>query len=349
MTALNPFRKTRIEFHILQSFPVTCLNRDDVGSPKTALVGGVTRARVSSQCWKRPARLELHDLGVRLGVRTKLLARAIRERCVADGASEETAGACAESIAAAFTKDTLYFYTDSEIQAFADYAKEIEYAADKVDAKKLHKLAKKSLKLAQDGLDIALFGRMVAQNPDLNISAAASFSHAISTHAVSNEVEFFTALDDINVAGNAAHMDNLEFSSATYYRYVALDLGQLYESLDGQDLEKAVEAFTKALFLAIPAARQHTLSGSCPWDYAKVLVRKGQAIQLAFDAPVKASQGYLAPSIEAMNTQLEQRKKDFGSLYGLRRELTFGGPEGESIDGLVAGLTHEVEAINAEG
>lgn len=49
----TPFRNTRIEFHILQSFPVTCLNRDDVGAPKSAIVGGVSRARVSSQCWKR--------------------------------------------------------------------------------------------------------------------------------------------------------------------------------------------------------------------------------------------------------------------------------------------------------
>ena len=48
----HAYQNTRIEYHILQSFPVTCLNRDDVGAPKTAVVGGVTRARVSSQCWK---------------------------------------------------------------------------------------------------------------------------------------------------------------------------------------------------------------------------------------------------------------------------------------------------------
>ena len=55
----NPYRNTRIEYHILQSFPVTCLNRDDVGAPKSAVVGGVSRARVSSQCWKREVRLAL--------------------------------------------------------------------------------------------------------------------------------------------------------------------------------------------------------------------------------------------------------------------------------------------------
>ena len=62
----NSYQNTRIEYHILQSFPVTCLNRDDVGAPKTALVGGVTRARVSYQCWKRQVRLAMQDLGVKL-------------------------------------------------------------------------------------------------------------------------------------------------------------------------------------------------------------------------------------------------------------------------------------------
>ena len=76
----NKYTNERIEFHILQSFPVTCLNRDDVGAPKTAVVGGVTRARVSSQCWKRSVRMALHDVGgVELGVRTKLIGKLVSE------------------------------------------------------------------------------------------------------------------------------------------------------------------------------------------------------------------------------------------------------------------------------
>ena len=84
---------TRIEFHILQSFPVTCLNRDDVGAPKSALIGGVSRARVSSQCWKRQVRLSLRDLGVRIGIRTKHVAELIAKACLSRGASEEQAEA----------------------------------------------------------------------------------------------------------------------------------------------------------------------------------------------------------------------------------------------------------------
>jgi len=77
----NPFNGQRVEFHILQSFPVTCLNRDDVGAPKTAMVGGTTRARVSSQCWKRQVRLALHEMGLKQGTRTKLIADLISAEC----------------------------------------------------------------------------------------------------------------------------------------------------------------------------------------------------------------------------------------------------------------------------
>ena len=61
MKEANPLKSVHIEFHILQSFPVTCLNRDDVGAPKTAMIGGSLRARVSSQCWKRQIRLTMHE------------------------------------------------------------------------------------------------------------------------------------------------------------------------------------------------------------------------------------------------------------------------------------------------
>src|SRR5690554_6210362 len=95
----NPYINTRIEFHILQSFPVTCLNRDDVGAPKTAVVGGTTRARVSSQSWKRQVRLSMQDFGVKLGIRTKKVEQLMADACVVAGGTEEQAKACGKSIA----------------------------------------------------------------------------------------------------------------------------------------------------------------------------------------------------------------------------------------------------------
>ena len=95
----NSYTNTRIEFHILQSFPVTCLNRDDVGAPKTAIVGGANRARVSSQCWKRQVRLTLKDFGIKLATRTKFVERLFTKACLEAGADEATAQSCGEKMA----------------------------------------------------------------------------------------------------------------------------------------------------------------------------------------------------------------------------------------------------------
>jgi len=309
----NPFKGQRIEFHILQPFPVTCLNRDDVGAPKTAMVGGSTRARVSSQCWKRQVRLEMHELGVRLGIRSKKVANYVAKACVTLGANEEAAKACGEKIAAAFSNDTL--------------------------------LSKKTFNPAKDGLDIALFGRMVAQAAELNIEAAASFAHAISTHKVSNEVEFFTALDDLAEEPGSAHMGSLEFNSATYYRYVSLDLGQLSANLGGAEIADAVEAFTKALFLAVPSARQTTQSGASPWEFAKIYIRKGQRLQVPFETAVRAKDGgFLKPSIDALTDYLAKKEQLAGSMFGKEKEFTFGKDESFSIDTLVGELRNFIEA-----
>jgi CRISPR system Cascade subunit CasC len=391
MTINNPLKNLRIEFHILQSFPVTCLNRDDVGAPKTAIVGGVQRARVSSQAWKRPVRLAMHELGVTHGTRTKLISKLVADACVAEGATPEQAQACGDRIEGAFIKkkeekkakkgkdieaqddvdetpaesaaektDTLLFLSPNEVtilaKAFAEKGfNPVELIKQKDQKKQAKEIADLIGKVSEvmDAVDIALFGRMVAQAADMNVEAAASFSHAISTHKVTNEVEFFTALDDRATETGSAHMGSLEFNSATYYRYVSLDLGQLYQTLAGQNVPEAVENFTKALFVAVPAARQTTQSGASPWEFAKVLVRKGQRLQVPFETAIKAKDGgFIQPSIDAMTAYLEKQNKLHGSLFGLQSlpnpaspnrtptpaEYTYGQDESFSIDNLIAAL-----------
>lgn len=341
---MNNFKGQIIEFHILQSFPVSCLNRDDVGSPKSAMVGGVERARVSSQCWKRFVRLAMHDFGVKLAIRSKKISEFVATACVKLGANEEQAKNCGDAVAASFSKDTLHFFTEGEAAAFAEFAQEQEFDATKIKDKDIQKLAKKVLNPAVDGLDIALFGRMVAQAAELNIEAAASFSHAISTHKVSSEIEFFTALDDLQDTQGSAHMGSLEFNSATYYRYVSLNLGQLYDSLAGESLPQAIEAFTKALFVAVPSARQNSMSGASPWEFAKVFVRKGQRLQVPFETAVKAKDGgFSNPSIQTLKDYLAKKEKLSGSLFGKVADYTFGEDENFSIDDLVTALASHVE------
>lgn len=388
MTTTNPLKNLHIEFHILQSFPVTCLNRDDVGAPKTAIVGGVQRARVSSQAWKRPVRMAMHELGVTHGTRTKLISKLIAEACEKIDASPEQAKACGDKIEGAFIKkkepkkgkkgkegaaeidveetaaepaaektDTLLFLSPNEVAILANAFAEKGFNPDEVITQKDQKKQAKQIadlignvSEAIDAVDIALFGRMVAQAAGMNVEAAASFSHAISTHKASNEVEFFTALDDQTTEPGSAHMGSLEFNSATYYRYVSLDLGQLCQTLVGQNVPEAVENFTKALFVAVPTARQTTQSGASPWDFAKVLVRKGQRLQVPFETAVKAKDGgFTQPSIEAMTGYLAKQEKLHGSLFGKKGEYTYGEDDNFSIDDLVAALKQHAAGCALEG
>lgn len=370
-TSKSRFDGLRIEYHILQSFPVTCLNRDDVGAPKTAMIGGSTRARVSSQCWKREVRLAMHEQGAVIGTRTKLIKGLIAAGCAALGADEARALRCGEKIERIFIKsdasaskkekdpendevaeedssngktDTLLFLSPSEVANLAAAFKQVDFDPDRLilqkkqdkQAKELATILGKAPSPVIDGLDIALFGRMVAQAAELNIEAAASFSHAISTHKVSNEVEFFTALDDEQTEPGSAHMGSLEFNSATYYRYISLDLGQLNSNLAGVEIENAIATFTKALFTAVPAARQATQSGACPWSYAQVLVRKGQRLQASFETSVKAQDGgFLEPSKRELKAWIAKQEKLWGSMYGRVNAIEYGEDDNCSIDTVI--------------
>lgn len=371
----NQFRNLSVEFHILQSFPVTCLNRDDVGAPKTAMVGGTTRSRVSSQCWKRYVRLAMREFGANLGTRTKHISDIIAKACEELEATQEQAKSCGDKIEQIFINkkkevsekedagveesagsekaDTLLFLSHKEVNILANVFKDNGFNPDLVikqkDAKKQAKELEDIIgKVDQhiDALDIALFGRMVAQAAKLNVEAAASFAHAISTHKVTNEVEFFTALDDESKEPGSAHMGSLEFNSATYYRYVSLNVGQLSQTLSGHNIPEAIETFVKALFVAVPGARQTTQSGASPWEFARVLVRKGQRLQVPFETAVKSSNGgFLEPSKKEMCDYLDKKEKLAGSLFGKINSFDFG----DNVDFNIDQLIEAIKTAIAEG
>ena len=152
------YSSQKIEFHILQSFPVSCLNRDDVGTPKSCEIGGVPRARVSSQCWKRAVRLALHDLGVRTGIRTKRLDNLLERACLSLCSSQEEEKAArdaAVTIAGLLSDDTLLFVSEHEVGKLAAAAKAVGFKVDgKAFEKDLKKLAKNVFDKSLDALDI---------------------------------------------------------------------------------------------------------------------------------------------------------------------------------------------------
>lgn len=269
------------ELHLLQNFSPSCLNRDDTGSPKDCEFGGYRRARISSQCLKRSARLHFreHDLlkDGNLATRTKRLVQHLCDKLVVLGRPAEAARtAVINALAAAGLKAVeddedktqyLLFLGEGEISALASLIQENfdalaavkAAAADEEGAKK--KTAKQQKSAARDAVppqiikavkaifdggkaaDLALFGRMLADMPDRNIDAAAQVAHAISTNKVSMEMDYYTAVDDLKPDDNqgADMIGSVEFNSACFYRYVNVDLKQLLDNLQG-DAELAAQA-----------------------------------------------------------------------------------------------------------
>ena len=312
-----------IELHILQSFPVSCLNRDDVGSPKTAVFGGVQRARLSSQCLKRAARVTASGLASGFeGIRSRFLKEPFLQALGEAGVPAEKAATLAQAICETFSKQdakheaqvtTAVYLSPSEIKQVA------EAVAGGEDPKKA---AKKVDRL--DAADIALFGRMVANDATLNVEGAAMFSHALSTHKATNEIDFYSAVDDRKADAEdagAGMIGTLEFTPATYYRYAAVNLDILFTDshlgkLSAADKKAVLAAFIRATLTAVPGARKNSMNAATlPFEVLGIRKSSGQPIQLinAFEDPVRANgKGLASASLEAMKAELEKLKKTWG-------------------------------------
>jgi CRISPR system Cascade subunit CasC len=346
-----------IELHVLQSFPVSCLNRDDVGAPKSAVFGGCTRARISSQCLKRAIREMAHDLAPHAfaGQRSRLIVGPLVDALKAKGVSDATATEAAKAVGeylATFdhekaAKDgilqvkTLMFLSPAEITAIAASLGgaitanaglfDPDPAGEKEDKKKAaprlkaaEKACKEAVKAARlkDAADIAIFGRMVASDHTLTVEGAGMFSHALSTHKADNDLDFFSAVDDLKDTDDAGagHTGTLEFTSACTYRYAALNLDLLADeehlgALSVEDRRAVGDAFLRATLLAVPGARKNSMNANTLPAYVLGVVKdKGQPIQLinAFEEPVWSKDGLAAKSVEALKAHYEHLKTTWG-------------------------------------
>ena len=116
--------------------------------------------------------------------------------------------------------------------------------------------------------------------------------------------------------------------------------------LAGQNIAESIDAFVKAFYVAVPGARQTTQSGACPWEFAKVFVRKGQRLQVPFETPVKAKNGgFLEPSKEKLCSYLSKKEKLSGSLFGKVDEFTFGEDENFNIDRLIESIQSAIQKV----
>ena len=309
-------KRLYVDFHVLQTVPPSCINRDDTGSPKTAIYGGVTRARVSSQAWKHAMRQAFVEESLLdeedVGKRTKKVTELVEKEIAALAPEKDAAKLAKKTLDNAGIKNdekgtkALFFISQAQIKALAQLA--VEECADK-------KEYKKALSTAPSA-DIAVFGRMVADDPSLNFDAAAQVAHSISTHAVQNEYDYFTAVDDCQVEDNAGagHLGTVEYNSATLYRYATVNVMELERHLGAKKAAEVVRSFGEAFIRSMPTGKQNTFANRTLPDAVYVTIREDQPVNLcgAFERAVRKSlEGYAEPSKSALQAYAQQLYQSF--------------------------------------
>ncbi|MFG2227671.1 type I-E CRISPR-associated protein Cas7/Cse4/CasC [Streptomyces sp. NPDC048644] len=366
-----------LDVHALQTVPPSNLNRDDTGAPKSAVYGGVPRARVSSQAWKRATRTyfgdnQLLDPG-ELGVRTKKVAEVLATRITALDPALHGAGAlnlAAEVIQTATgskievpkrkaesAKDGapepapeskyLMFLSARQLDGLAALA--VEGAPDiKAFLKdKDNKARAKEIADTRHSVDIALFGRMVADSADFNVDAAVQVAHAISVHRVDNESDYYTAVDDENTDAEtgAGMIGTVDFNSATLYRYAALSVHQLAENLgEGMredeprtaPVQRAVEAFVRSFLESLPTGKINTFGHHTLPDAVLVKLRTTRPISYvaAFEDPITGESGHLREAVARLAEYAPDVERTYGDEESTLTWVLRVGPNTEKLTAL---------------
>ena len=316
-----------VDFHVIQTVPPSCINRDDTGSPKTAIFGGKTRSRVSSQAWKHSMRKEFASYlnENEIGYRTKNVKNLIKKELsnidssISDDDAEKTVAELLEVAgikSGGDKKDVLFFISKLQIKALAEIAYTSLTKREKLKDKK------EDLKAAlkdTPSVDIVLFGRMSASDPSLNYDATSQVAHSISTHAVSNEFDYFTAVDDCTDDDNsgAGHLGTVEFNSSTLYRYATVNAKEMLNYLSKEESIKAVCAFAKAFVLSMPTGKQNTFANRTYPEMVYITIRTDQPANFAnaFEKPVTSGEdGYSINSQKALAAYAEKVYENWASI-----------------------------------
>lgn len=370
--------RTILDIHILQTVPPSNLNRDDTGTPKSATYGGVRRSRVSSQAWKRATRTAFAGLldSSELGIRTKKVVEVLADRVTAldpsmtrvaaqSLAAETITTATGSKLAVPGRKSKLdmedpaaestylMFLSDRQYDALAAMTVEGGKGGDVKALKdyfrdKENKARAKQLVLTEHSVDIALFGRMVADSTDLNVDAAAQVAHALSVHAVEVESDYYTAVDDKNsdAETGAGMIGTIDFNSATLYRYAALDVNRLQENLgaghdDARPAEptrRAVTAFLEGFITSLPTGKINTFGNQTLPAAVIVKIRSRRPVSYvgAFEEPVGVGVegGFLKGSCEKLAEFVPDLEKSFGLSDGPEGWVLRVGKETEALGAL---------------
>jgi CRISPR system Cascade subunit CasC len=334
-----------IQIHLLQNYAPANLNRDDTGSPKDAMFGGYRRGRISSQCLKRSIRKsaafsEAFEADGLLGIRTKQLPDLIQKELEAMGVEAETIQAIVARVPDIGHKAR--GRAESEEESDSDQA-EVETATKQlifIGKNELRPLAEKLLALYNENgpkkwpkvelekslegslprsVDIAMFGRMTTSEAFENVAASVQVAHALSTNALTQEFDYYTAVDDLSGESGASMIGDIEFNSSTYYKYLNVHWEQLVENLGGDVAvaQQAVLALIEAAATAQPSGKQNSFAAHSLPDLVLIEVRDK-------NLPVSYANAFLKPARPSGDQSLMDASVGKLADYVTRVTQTFG-------------------------
>jgi CRISPR system Cascade subunit CasC len=371
---LEPVKKTSdaraladfLQIHSLTSYPASNPNRDRDGEPKRIIYGNVERGRISSQCLKRTirtGRLFNHafgDLGDdQLGIRTKELGGIVYELLITGGVEPAAAEQWTLILAAVFgpTKpkkketmdhlknETMFLVSPAEKQALLAYAATI--AASKLAPpaikgkeemeKEAKKLRPEILKETSTAVDIALFGRMFAQDKSFSVEACCQVAHAFTVHSMEVEDDFFTAVDDMKESGESegedrggGHLGELGLGAGLFYNYAVINLTALREALGNDIAREAARTFVEAFLTEFPRAKGNSCAQQSRAFYGRV--ERGSKVPrnlaLAFLDPLDRK-GVSKTAIDRLKETSQNIDKVYGNCVDRMKEFDVFGGGGE--------------------
>ena len=318
-----------LTIHQLVSVPYANLNRDDTGSPKTCIQGGVIHGMLSSQSIKRSARTAYEAASQNISVRSANLANAIVERAqeINPDLNTKDAEKLAKKAVGALTKGAEKDDQDSNRSTWLS-GEEIEATAQTIAEGQKVELDKAEFMGAgtTGALAIAAFGRMFANAASQNVEAAIAVSPAVTTHAATIDNDYFTTVDDNPTeeqGAGATFLGIAQYTNGVFYRSTTIDREQLHRSWSGIDNPEAKEQLAQmveALLYALPKGKKNS---TAPYVMPDFLLAETQSHRVAYDfeQPVKAKSkdgGYMTPSIERLKEQFDAARRfdpeNFGDL-----------------------------------
>lgn len=343
-----------IDIHALQTVPPSLINRDDTGAPKSAVFGGVPRQRVSSQSWKRAIRRYFEDNfdAQLIGDRSKRLPEKVALRLEKAGLEQDEAIKRVEDLFKAAgiktavekpkknddSEDKPSPYPRTGYLLFLSQ-QQIDRAVEELlgrDGEKPSKAEAKAILDTDHSVDMAMFGRMVADDAAYNVDASVQVAHAIGIHGSTPDFDYFTAVDDLAEEGEetgAGMIGTVQMMSSTMYRYATINFEGLRKNLDSVDAARlAVRHFIEAFVSSMPTGKINTFANQTLPELVYVAVRDTRPVSLvnAFEVPVETDQGASRRKVAA--DRLAQEARDVESVYGFKPLAAYVMGIGETAD-----------------